>query len=231
MWGLKVPLSGFSSGWRRFAAAFSIENTINVFQNTFLFLTFSFICLLNDLQHWQTAYQSSVRQKLHWLLAIALWGTYSLLHTPLPPPQPSPPPQCPCRPHTRVTYNWFINNANRCLGSSLARRQPRRASDYCVRSLASDTEWKRWMCFGSREAERDDATISPVKSFQLSAGTPARSMNTARTWFCEVRRRPRRRTRLFPSETSLRLLWVTHEPFGDVSIWELFHVCTVTSSC
>lgn len=52
----------------------------------------------------------------------------------------SSPPHCPCRPCTRVTYNWFINNVNRCLGSSLAWRQPRRGkvfdcggtSDYCV---------------------------------------------------------------------------------------------------
>lgn len=52
----------------------------------------------------------------------------------LSPTPPSPQlPSCPCRPCARVTYNWFINNVNRCFWSSLASCQLAGKLFHCCR--------------------------------------------------------------------------------------------------
>lgn len=89
---------------------------------TFSFLRFlGSLCAHTDLQPWQVRYQSSVRETgaVAVVEGHAPPGSPNLLHIQTPPRLPL----CPCRPGTCVTYNWFINNVNRCFWSSLASHQ------------------------------------------------------------------------------------------------------------
>lgn len=111
-----------------------------------------------------------------------LWGTQTLcifrLH--FPPVFPSPQlPLCPCRPGTCVTYNWFINNVNRCFWSSLAWCQLASVLFYCHRlpdCIPLNVHWHRM--------EEGDVFLIPVEGKKTKLYKPIGKEHARMCWHC-----------------------------------------------
>lgn len=97
------------------------------------------MCTVIDMQPGQVVYQSSVRetQTMAVTEGCAPFGeSKPSAYSDFLPPTPqriSPSTTHPRRPGTCVTYNWFINNVNRCFWSSLASCQLASVLVYCHR--------------------------------------------------------------------------------------------------
>lgn len=128
---LKHPFSHFLTHFHSPFPLFSTQLPLDL--RIFLFYL---ICILTDMQFWQVVCESSVRETGGMAVAEghASVGSPNPRHIQTPRffLLPSPHlPLCPCRPGTCVTYNWFINNVNRCFWSSLESCQLASILFYC----------------------------------------------------------------------------------------------------